>query len=75
MPNRADHTVKMHTRDPNTRINGYALILGSVGAGIAAVAVMLMGETLGLWLGGAVLTTLIFLQILYAMLVTMWRVW
>ena len=65
MPNRADHTVKMHTRDPNTRINGYALILGSVGAGIAAVAVMLMGETLGLWLGGAVLTTLIFLQIFF----------
>lgn len=64
MPNRADHTVKMHTRDPRTRINGWALSLGSMGAGIAALAVILMGETLGLWLGGAVLTTLIFLQII-----------
>ena len=65
MPNRADHTVKMHTRDRKPRINGYALILGSIGAGIAAVAVMLMGETLGIWLGAGVLTTLIFLQIFF----------
>ncbi|MEL6728646.1 MAG: ATP-binding protein [Pseudomonadota bacterium] len=55
----------MHTRDPRPRINGWALNLGSIGAGIAALAVMLMGETLGLWLGGAVLTTLIFLQIIF----------
>ncbi len=65
MPNRADHTVKMHTRDRKPRINGYAFILGSIGSGIAAVAVMLMGETLGIWLGGAALTTLIFLQIFF----------
>lgn len=65
MPNRADHTVNASQRDPLTRINAYALIVGSIAAGVAAVAVVLTGETLGIWTGAAVLTLLAFLQIFF----------
>jgi cell cycle sensor histidine kinase DivJ len=62
MPNRTDHTVKMSRKDRDPAINAYVLAAGSLFALIGALAAALMGETLGIWLGAATLTTLIFVQ-------------
>ena len=65
MPNRADHTVNSPRPDRSSGINSYALSAGIFLAVIAALTVILMGETLGLWLGISILTILIFFQIFW----------
>ena len=65
MPNRADHTVNSRPLDRSSGINSYALSFGIFLAVLAALTVILMGETLGLWLGISILTILIFFQIFW----------
>lgn len=62
MPNRADHTVKTGPVDREFSINPFVVVVGSAVAGIGALAVMLSGGLIGIWLGAAILTVLIFLQ-------------
>ena len=63
MPNEVDHTVNAHSSDRRAAINSRALKYGTLVATIAALTVMIAGETLGIWIGAATLTLLIFLQI------------
>ena len=60
MPNEVDHTVNAQSLDRRTAINSRALKYGTLVATIAALAVMITGETLGIWIGAATLTLLIF---------------
>ncbi|MEE2929430.1 MAG: HAMP domain-containing sensor histidine kinase [Pseudomonadota bacterium] len=66
MPNEVDHTVNAQSLDRRTAINSRALKYGTLVATIAALAVMITGETLGIWIGAATLTLLIFLQIFWS---------
>ena len=65
MPNRADHTVNSPQPDQSAGINSYALISGLLLAVVAALTVILSGETLGQSLGISILTILIFFQIFW----------
>ena len=62
MPNRTDHTVKTGPIDREFPVNPFAVVIGSAVAGIGALAVMLSGGLIGLWLGATILTVLIILQ-------------
>lgn len=62
MPNRTDHTVKTGPIDREFPVNPFVVVIGSAVAGIGALAVMLSGGLIGIWLGAAILTLLIILQ-------------
>lgn len=64
MPNRTDHTVKTGPIDREFPVNPFVVVIGSAVAGIGALAVMLSGSLIGIWLGAAILTLLIILQII-----------
>ncbi|MEM7328210.1 MAG: HAMP domain-containing sensor histidine kinase [Pseudomonadota bacterium] len=63
MPNRADHSVKTPRRDRGTSIKSSAIITGTIGAVIGALAVIVAGGPAGILFGSALLTTIIILQI------------
>ncbi len=63
MPNRPDQSVKMSRRERGNSVKSYWLLGGICLAGIGALAVTLAGGQTGLWLGVAIFTLLIILQI------------
>ena len=62
MPNRTDHTVKKRSSDRDFSIHSFAIPIASAVGGIGALTVMLSGGLVGIWLGAAILTTLIILH-------------
>jgi cell cycle sensor histidine kinase DivJ len=64
MPNRPDHTVKTKPIDREYSINSLVVVIGSAAAGIGALTVILSGSLIGIWLGAALLTILIILQMI-----------